>query len=119
MKPETIALIGTPYEEKDCWGIAVKFYEYEFNKELKQYYEKVPNDIAIANSLIFANVRDFIKVETPQYGDLIIIKFRGIESHIGVYIGEGKMLHSSHSTDCVVEDLERWKKFITGFYRMK
>jgi cell wall-associated NlpC family hydrolase len=112
-------LIGTPYVIKDCWAIVVEFYSLELNIELKHYYSEVPNDRDIANSLIYSSMGDFDKVERPEYGDIILMKFRGVESHIGVYLGNGKMLHTTQSTDCVVESLVRWEKLVTGFYRVK
>jgi len=103
---------------KDCWGIVVEFYSYELNIELKNYYEEIPNNRKVANSLIYSNMGDFEKVETPNYGDIILMKYKGVESHIGVYLGKGKMLHTTETTDCVVENISKWEGLITGFYRV-
>lgn len=62
---------------------------------------------------------EFDKVEDPKFGDLILIKIKGIESHIAVYVGEGKMLHTSRATGSIVERIERWNPRIVGFYRVK
>lgn len=112
------ALIGTPYEVLDCFGVARNFYSIALSIELKHYYDEVPKTREESNNLIYSSMGDFIKVDNPQLGDLILMKMFGIESHIAVYLGEGKILHTQHVTGCVVADIEKYKKVITGFYRV-
>lgn len=63
-------------------------------------------------------VNEYRKVEDePLYGDLIVIDFMGVVSHVGINLGNGTMLHTSEKTGCVVEPLTKWKKRIVGYYR--
>jgi len=114
-------MIGTPYEVLDCWGVAKEFYSLELGVELKHYYKDAPNDSGIANNLIYSNMGDFHKVEgLPKYGDIVLIKLMGIESHIAIFLGGGKILHTSKKTGCVIDNIyPKWEKAITGYFRIK
>lgn len=112
-------LIGTPYSEKDCWGIVVEFYKIVYGIELKRYYEEVPTNRDIARNIVYSNLGDFSRVEDKdkRFGDIILIKLYGVESHIGVYLEEDLMLHSTLHSGCVVERVTRWRHLISGYYR--
>lgn len=112
-------LIGTPYEKADCWNIAREFYLIVFGIELKHYYQETPKNRDIKSSLIYSNKGDFERVDSPIFGDLITLKIFGIECHIAVFLGQGKMLHTSEKTGCVIDSLKKWEKLITGYYRIK
>jgi cell wall-associated NlpC family hydrolase len=113
-------LIGTPYKEKDCWGIVVEFYRVALGIELNSYYQDIPKDRDIAKNLIYSSMGDFTLVEAKEakFGDILLIKLMGVESHIAVYVGEGKMLHSTLHSGCVIESVSRWKHLIVGYYRV-
>lgn len=113
-------LVGTPYETLDCWGIAKEFYRMAFNVELKAYYDGTPQPRDIAKKLIYTNMGDFEKVETaPQVGDLIIIRLFGVESHVAIYLGEGRILHTSKANGCFIDQAAKWSHLIVGYYRVK
>lgn len=112
-------LIGIPYIQSDCWSITREFYRIVFNIDLKHYYDSPPNDLRVANNLIYSSLGDFEKTSFRGFGDIILIKIGGIESHIAVYLGGGKMLHTSKNTGSVIENTTRWEKSITGYYRIK
>jgi cell wall-associated NlpC family hydrolase len=109
--------VGVPYEKADCWRLSQLFYQKVFGIELKSYYEHTPRDRSDRQNLIFTNVGEFKKVDKPEFGDLILIRVLGIESHIAVYIGDGMMLHTSEKTGSVLEPIARWQRRIVGFYR--
>lgn len=112
-------LIGVPYEESDCWGIIVRFYKIMFNIELNEYYKDRPQNDESARDTIYACMKDFVEVPSPEYGDLILIKVRGVASHIAVYVGGGFMLHTAIHCGCIVERIARWEKTVVGYYRAK
>lgn len=117
--PDYSKLIGVPYSEKDCWGIVCDFYRIVFNVDLKQYYETVPESRDIAKSIVYDSMEDFVEVKERKFGDLLLIKLFGVESHIAVYLGEGMMLHTSKHSGCLIERTSRWEKLIVGVYRVK
>jgi cell wall-associated NlpC family hydrolase len=113
-------LLGTPYRDKDCWGIVVEFYKIVFNYDLKSYYDEIPTNRDIAKSLIYSSMGDFVSVDEKDilFGDILLIKLYGVESHIAVYLGEEKMLHSTLHSGCVIERTPKWKHLIVGYYRV-
>lgn len=112
-------LIGTPYNIQDCWGIAREFYRIVFNIDLKRYYDEIPQNRDIAKGLVYTNKGDFKEVSSPQFGDLILIKLFGIESHIAIYIDENTILHTQHRVGCNLDKLSKWKRLIVGYYRLE
>lgn len=111
-------LIGIPYEQKDCYALAVAFYKDILGIELKNYYSEIPESAIESSNLIYSSMGDFKKVEVPQFGDLIVIKLKRIESHIGIYVGEDKMLHSFKSVGSSVEGLSKYRRMISGYFRI-
>ena len=52
---------------------------------------------------------DFIIVKEPKYGTLVLMNnadHSAIINHIGIYIGDGLVLHTSIKTGCVVSKSE-------------
>lgn len=117
--PDYSKLIGVPYSKMDCWRIAVEFYKIVFNHDLKNYYDEIPQNRDIAKNVIYSSMGDFTKVETPKFGDLILIRLYGIESHIAVYIDKDKILHTTDHSGCCIDRLARWEKLIVGYYRVE
>lgn len=113
------SLIGIPYSKMDCWEIARSFYKLVFDLDLKHYYQQTPISRDLKHNLIYTNKGDFIKVDSPIFGDIATIKIYGVECHIAVFLGEGKILHTSENTGCIVDSLKKWEKLITGYYRVK
>lgn len=119
--PEYSKLLGIPYAKRDCWGIVVDFYKLAFNLELKEYYSHIPESPESAKNLVFAHMKDFYQVEEKdrKFGDIILIKLMGVECHIGVYIGDDRILHTTNHSGCVIDRALRWKHLIVGYYRIK
>lgn len=113
-------LIGIPYSEKDCWGIATEFYREVFGVELKKYYDAIPTKREDAKELIASSVGEYRQVKDSEksFGDLILIKLFDIDCHIAIYIGEGKILHTVAKSGCVIDRLDKWKHLIVGYYRV-
>lgn len=119
VNPGYVHLVGIPYDSLDCWGIAREFYSLELGIELKRYYDSAPNDVKLANNLIFTNMGDFQKVDIPKFGDIILLNLYGIEAHIGIFINNQQLLHTTKHSGCVLDRMDRWKRMVVGFYRVK
>lgn len=118
MQGDYSKLIGTCYTKLNCWGVVREFYKIVYGIELKHYCEETPENRDITKNLIYSNMGDFKKVDTPEFGDIILIKLFGVESHIAVYLGEGKILHTSLKTGCIIDNLSKWEKVITSYLRV-
>lgn len=109
-------LVGIPYKQMNCWELAQKFYSEVLNVELKSFITD-PKDRSSTQNLIYTNRGDFLRVDEPEFGDIIVLKVWGLESHIGVYIGEGRFIHSTESSGSHIDRIARWGKNVCGYYR--
>jgi cell wall-associated NlpC family hydrolase len=59
-------------------------------------------------------------VETPEAGDVCVLRFRGLPTHLGVYAGGGWMLHTLKGTGSVLQRIRdpRLAGRIEGWYRV-
>ena len=111
-------LVGVSYEKANCWVPTKEFYRIVFGIELKHYYCDAPETREDIQKLIYSNKGDFERVDgSPEFGDIILIKMFGIESHIAVYIGNGKMLHTAKRTGSLIDRLGKWDKLVVGYFR--
>jgi cell wall-associated NlpC family hydrolase len=94
--------LGTPYREKgssrlgiDCSGLVMETY--------KRYSGiNLPHDTKKLHKLVKK-----IKKKNLLYGDLVFFSFDSHEvSHVGIYIGEDKFVHSSRSQGVIISSLE-------------
>lgn len=113
------SLIGIPYEEKNCFDLTREFYRLVLGIELKHYFDGKDPGRDQTKALIYTNIGDFIKVEVPEFGDIVLIKLYGVESHIAVYVGGDKILHTLKGAGSLLDRLGRWDKNIVGFYRVR
>ena len=116
---EVSQLIGTPYEVKDCWAIVREFYLHTFNIELKPYYDGLPKEKNDAREIIKSSTKDFVLARGElQFGDILLIRLFGVECHIAVYIGNGRILHTKKGTGCMVDRYATWSKSVSQTYRV-
>ena len=122
--------IGIPFEAHgdsqaglDCWGLVRLFYMGEFGIYLDDYntqYEQVSERKNI-NFIIDSQVDNWNKIESEdkQDGDLVVLAIGGNKCHIGIYVGNNKMLHADEKAGVVIEgiDVKRWTNRVSGFYR--
>lgn len=113
-----VKYIGKPYEGYNCFQLTRDFYTEFFQLSLREYYDsdKVPPRAEI-QSLIFSNTGDFTRVESPMFGDIVVINLYGYSCHIAVYLGEGKILHTIRNIGSCIEPLRKYLRNIEGFYR--
>lgn len=112
-------LIGIPYKQMNCFQLAQAFYRDVLGKDLKHYCDVIPKERTDIQNLIFSNVGDFEKVESPQFGDIVIMKIYGLESHIGIFIDADRILHASENNGSILDRAFRWKTLISGYYRLR
>ena len=109
--------IGIPYEQKDCFVLLKEFYRNEFQIQLSDYFEGPVPGREELDFIITSNKGKFTQVKEPAYGDIIVIKFYGYSCHVGIWLEEGKFLHTTRGTGSCIDRLDRYKKMIEGFYR--
>lgn len=109
--------IGIPYSRKNCWDLVVDFYKIEFNLDLTHLHQGSMPDPMKREELIFSQKGTFEKVDIPQYGDIVVLRFKGIASHVGVFIAGKMFLHTLEGTNSVLDSLGKYKKLVEGYYR--
>lgn len=112
--------VGLEHDQVDCWDLVRDFYKDVFEIELSSY-DKTPNMGKLElQTLISAKTGDFTKIESRKewdLGDILVMKIFGFENHIGLYIPDDKILHSTRKSGVVFESISRWSSLISGAYR--
>ncbi len=97
---------GMSYEGIDCSGFVLQI--------LNEVYgvQEFPR-----NSAEMFRVTDPVNKDELQEGDLVFFRTRGRGiSHVGIYIGEGKFVHSSTSSGVIISSLSE-SYYVSRFYK--
>ncbi|MDU2063785.1 MAG: NlpC/P60 family protein [Sporomusaceae bacterium] len=118
-------LIGKPFKdggrgpfEYDCWGLAAEGFR-RCGILLPDYQISCDASDQV-NMEINANRKKWVpctgEIPVPA---LVVFADRGVCTHVGVYIGQGKFLHAYEKTGVAVGRTNHpfWKNRIEGFYR--
>lgn len=110
-------LIGIPYEGCDCWQLVRLFYEKVLSLSLDPYSYRDPQDPKEISAVVVLHQREFIKVSKPEFGDIILINILGLPAHLGIFLGDGRFLHTSIKLGSHIDRIANWEKRIEGYYR--
>ena len=122
--------VGIPYEDLgrtvtgcDCWGLARLVYEAEMKIILPGYtqgYASAEEQAEVA-SLIGQETSTSVwgRVDQPKDYDLLLFRHGRHESHVGIYVDQGVMLHMATDDQSKHErfDQGRWKARLVGCFR--
>lgn len=130
--PNLNDLVGKPFAEDgygpdnySCYGLAVEIF--------RRYGIDIPKtNIAVCacKAATEAEIEKHVgmywqSIEPSANGTLVapcicLIKaYPGYAQHVGVYIGNGNMIHVSLSKNTCIEKLRDWKHKINGYYIFK
>jgi cell wall-associated NlpC family hydrolase len=115
---------GRDYDGTDCWGLCWLFYRDELGRSLPSFSgEYRVEDREILSELIHQSkaLVNAVPTREPEYGDLVLMKFRALPVHVGVYIDDQHVLHILKGINSVVESMRspRLTGRIEGWYRVK
>lgn len=92
-------LIGRPFEELKCWELVVEIYA-RLGIKLKHYTCYWPNATL-----------PWVEVKEPVEKSVLVFCLNGRDcNHVGVYLGNGKFIHSTEYAGVCVEELYRYRK---------
>lgn len=122
--------IGLPFKEHgrdrsgiDCWGLVRLIFQEQMGIALPSYrYDYAgTRDAGAIGALITRVVREWETIDMPdaRLGDAVVFCVNGAPLHVGMVIGDMRMLHIERFIDSAIENYSapRWQKRIHGFYR--
>jgi cell wall-associated NlpC family hydrolase len=90
----------------DCYGLFLMIQKEIFGRTLPDFLydcsSKTSSASSIASNLINYPAR---RTYAPVEGDAVIMETQGVDAHIGVYIGDNKIIHASNNRGVVIEDI--------------
>lgn len=130
--PDFSDLIGRPFVNGgrgpgyDCWGLTMEAFR-RYGIELTDYKidagdEKAANATASTDILNAGPGGRWKKIifciEPPC---LVTFQFKepGVVTHVGTYIGRGRILHVLENKNVCVERALKYQNFIEGYYEYK
>lgn len=115
---------GRDYTGADCWGVLFLYYRDRLGISVPSYSAEMDARDFHRSSIgpLIAEEREnhWHLVDAPQAGDCVLMRAGRHDSHVGVFLGHGLMLHSEGPHPSVIDrtgDM-RWRSRISGFYRL-
>ena len=122
--------IGKPFvdggrgpDDFDCWGLVKSIYLTEFNIELPDYYISAMNTYLVSGMMMKKKEEEWQRVDDKERGNMIAISMdmtlsRSVVNHVGVYLGDGRFIHTRKKTGAVIERIDdyKWINRVEGFY---
>lgn len=116
---------GRSRDGVDCWGLLWLIYRDVLKIDVASYAQETmdaPEREQIASLMAGELVKSpWVDIPPGQERefDMAIFKRAGIDSHVGVVVAPGRMLHITHGTGSRVERLDqgRWQSKLIGLRR--
>lgn len=112
-------LVGTPYAEAPCWEIVRRAYLEGHKVALPRY--SYGRTVETIEPVLREGLSFWDKVEVPEPGDAVLLWVHSPEhpTHVGVYLGDGFLLHTREKTGALVESIltEEGQRRVSGYYR--
>ena len=100
----------------DCYGLAIEVLRRNGTVLPDAFYKDLENRESVHEEL--CSKISHLRIDKPENCCIIELSVGGEPLHVGVYIGNGMMIHTTHKTRVVIEPLDRYKKRILGYYRV-
>jgi len=128
--PWAARYIGLPFLEHgrdiyglDCWGLVRLVLKEEFDIDVPSYTENYSSTLAQEEIGDFVpNVaKDWqdIPLGEEKPGDVLVMRMRGQPMHVGMILGNRRMLHIEQGINSAIEPYRssRWINRLVGVYR--
>lgn len=118
-------LHGETREGLDCWGLVRLWYREQYGIDLPAFGDQYGREINAAER---AHLAALIRGESAEWkpiraghearGHVVLCRIMGDESHLGIVVERGRMLHARPGTDSCVEAYTgpTWARRLAGFY---
>lgn len=98
----------------DCYGLAIEVLRRN-GIELKDAFYSDLNSRERTHEELHKTNR-VTKIDEPKRNCIIEIAVHGEPLHVGVYIGDGLMIHTTSEKNVVIEPVRRYRNRIKGYY---
>ncbi|MBW1672123.1 MAG: C40 family peptidase [Deltaproteobacteria bacterium] len=101
----------------DCYQLVVAVMDKVFGKQIPDY--NFAGTWKTADTGFLSHSDEFLKVNNPEPGDIVLLLIGGRPIHCGVVVKPESMLHSLRGSNSCIEKFTttKWKNRIEGFYR--
>ena len=114
--------VGIPYGFRDepgldCYQLVIRVLNEVFGKEVPDY--TFAGTWREADQGFTEHKVDFVQVDKPEPGDVVLLKIGHRPIHCGVIVSRTTMLHSLRGSNSCIERFTttKWRNRIEGFYR--
>lgn len=107
----------------DCWGVVWLADQECLKRGIPSHSEDYQADdllnLDTLNDLFKRSKKGWLEVNKPLPGDVILLRMAGRPVHVGLVLGQNKMLHIEKGINLCVENYGNtlWRNRIAGFYR--
>jgi cell wall-associated NlpC family hydrolase len=116
---------GRDYHGADCWGVVFLFYRDVLRQPIPAYSAEMDarsfcrKDIGTLVDV--EKLENWARVDLPHFGDCVLMRNGHVESHVGIFLGDDRILHSEGDAGSLIEraDGKRLRHRIVGYYRLK
>lgn len=99
----------------DCYGLVIEVLKRNGINLADLYYGSIKDSELVATGLKGKYVTE---IKKPEVNCIVEITNCGEPSHMGVYIGEGLMIHTTRYTNVVIEPLKHYEHRIKGYWKV-
>ncbi|WP_310299673.1 NlpC/P60 family protein [Rhizobium sp. BE258] len=116
---------GRDYDGADCWGLVYLYYRDLLGTPIPSYsvemHEREFHRRDIGPLIDAEKEKRWLQADAPSPGDCVLLRAGRYNSHVGIFLGAGKILHSEGPEPSVVARLDdmRLRSRITGYFRLK
>lgn len=123
-----VDMIGVPFVDKgdtlkgcDCFGLVRLYYKDILNRKVFKPQSSAFNSKSVLREFLEETSRNWIQVQEPKINDVVAMahdpKHPKIVQHFGIYLGNGKMLHTLEKVGSHIVRISDYKYYIKGYYR--
>lgn len=114
---------GRDFTGCDCYGLIRLILKEEYGKDIPDFWDYThAHDVAAVSELILKNKPAVVsrKIETPIDGCVVTFKHSGKVCHVGLYVGDGRVIHMLNGANVACSKLKMIEKIykVEGFYEI-
>lgn len=125
-----IRFIGIPFADgkqsfkgANCYGLVWLFYKYHLGINIPELTVQSDHSNRVWATYLREISENWNWVDEPQQFDVVAmaqdISHPRIVQHVGIYIGNGKVLHTLNKIDSHIVSLESIRYSVRGFHRWR